>query len=96
MGLRKAGPIEIVDLLAVVTKRKFYKVNIYMKHSILTFSLFENFMEKFSLFLGPRLTNYLERHWLVFLEMVTEFLSCFTTASLTSRVTQMFKEKLTT
>ena len=64
MGLRKAGPIEIVDLLAVVTRRKFYKVNIYM---------FENFMEKFSLFLGPRLTNYLERHWLVFLEMVTEF-----------------------
>ena len=87
MGLRKARPIEIVDLLAEVTKRKFYKVNIYM---------FENFMEKFSLFLGPRLTNYLERHWLVFLEMVTEFLPCFTTASLTSRVTQMFKEKLTT
>lgn len=67
MGLRKARPIEIVDLLAVVTKRKFYKVNIYMKHSILTFSLFENFMEKFNLFLGPRLTIYLERHWLVFL-----------------------------
>ena len=51
MGLRKAGPIEIVDLLAEVTKRKFYKVNIYMKNSILTFSLFENFMEKLSMFL---------------------------------------------
>lgn len=73
MGLRKAGPIEIVDLLAVVTKRKFYKVNIYMKHSILTFSLFENFMEKFNLFLGPRLTIYLERHWLIFQKMATEF-----------------------